>query len=87
MKKQSSSRLSSLAARIMANLTEEGAMHKVYPAGAKLHSIDRATGLDWGDASLPICTVRELRALCASVLSQDETKGQRPAKKKKAKKK
>lgn len=63
MKKQSSSRLSSLAAQL-------------------LHEMKGA--FRW---QRRVIDVADLRALCASVLSQDETKGQRPAKKKKAKKK
>ena len=62
-KKQSSPRLSSLAARVMRELDDK-------PAGKWL-------SYDDGIIPFSVLTVGELRSLCASVLTQDEVKGTR----------
>ncbi len=70
VKKQSSSRVSSIAARVMRRLSDEGkygAFVYIYFSG------------DSGFRS--VCTKSELKALAASALSQDEQKGQRRGRK------
>lgn len=61
-KKQSSAKLSTLAATVMRVLDGKRAREWLT--------------LRQGSIALGVCSVAELRSLCASVLSQDETRGQ-----------
>jgi hypothetical protein len=67
-KKQTSSRVSSIAARLLAKLPRYKAAICVADSEGKTFMIP----------------LRDLRALCASALSQDETKGQKAKRAKKA---
>ena len=71
-RKQSSSKVSTLAARIL-KMTEDA-----NPKWCVSYTTD---DLDLDD----FASVAQIRSLCASVLSQDETKGQRPLKRKRGK--
>lgn len=64
-KKATSSRISTLAAKLLANSRDIPRRLLVVVDGL---------------FTVHLCTLADFRAICASAISQDETKGQKPAK-------